>query len=185
MSQLIRLVYASHSVHKPNGGAVDPVVGSVLAQSRRNNPKNEIGGILFFGDGYFFQCLEGEAHKVIATYNRIVRDDRHTGAQVLLQRSIDERLFTDWSMKYIPAADGVKALLKKHGYRRFTPFEFSHDLIELLITRLHREQQGLSSANGRAATHGSGLLSVASDNVESPSPQPGLWQKLAARIGLS
>ncbi|MAD44122.1 MAG: blue light sensor protein [Oceanospirillaceae bacterium] len=176
MSQLIRFVYASRSVHTPANGAVDPVVGSILAQSRRNNPREQISGVLFFGDGYFFQCLEGEESKVIATFNRILKDDRHQDARVLMQEEISERLFTDWSMKYVPAAEGVQSLLKENGYRRFTPFEFSPHFINTLIRYFQQLQQTPSSGADEPLLPG---------QAKQPAAQNGILHRIAARLGFS
>ena len=61
MSKLVQLIYASRATFAPNlaSGGIEKEVGRVLVQSRRNNPKKEIGGVLYYGDGCFFQCLEG------------------------------------------------------------------------------------------------------------------------------
>lgn len=140
MSHLIRLVYASRSVNSPESGAVDPAIGSILSQSRRNNQKAAVGGVLFFGDGYFFQCLEGEESAVTATYARILKDKRHHDARVLSKQPADSRLFSDWSMKFVPAADDVQRLLQQHGYQRFTPFSFSGAFVNELLTYFRQAQ---------------------------------------------
>ncbi len=140
MSDLIRLVYASRSNSDVPTGAVDPAVGSILAQSRRNNQQQAIGGVLFFGDGYFFQCLEGEASAVQATYERILLDERHRDARILLQETVATRLFARWSMKFVPTAEAVQALLQQHGHRQFAPFEFSPDFTRLLLQQLQQAQ---------------------------------------------
>ncbi|QQD23662.1 blue light sensor protein [Venatoribacter cucullus] len=142
MNHLIRLVYASRSTQASQRGSVESSIGSILAQSRRNNQKDQIGGVLFFGDGYFFQCLEGEESQVLQTYARITRDSRHTGATILQNKPITKRLFNDWSMKYVPAAHEVQALLKREGYRRFVPLEFSLPMIEMLLDYFQRAQAG-------------------------------------------
>ncbi|QQD20957.1 blue light sensor protein [Oceanospirillaceae bacterium ASx5O] len=142
MTNLIRLVHASRSTQASQRGSVESSIGSILAQSRRNNQKDQIGGVLFFGDGYFFQCLEGEESQVLQTYARITRDSRHTGATILQNKPITKRLFNDWSMKYVPTATEVQALLKREGYRRFVPLEFSLPMIEMLLDYFQRAQAG-------------------------------------------
>lgn len=142
MTHLIRLVYASRSTQTSQRGNVESSIGSILAQSRRNNQKDQIGGVLFFGDGYFFQCLEGEESQVLQTYARITRDSRHTGATILQNKPITKRLFNDWSMKYVPTANEVQALLSREGYRRFLPLEFSLPMIEMLLDYFQRAQAG-------------------------------------------
>ena len=63
---LIRLAYASRASFRPSGNAsgVEPEVGRILMTSLRNNPREGIVGGLYYGDGYFFQYLEGEGDAV-------------------------------------------------------------------------------------------------------------------------
>jgi hypothetical protein len=49
------------------------VVDSILEQSRRNNPKAGITGILCFSDDLFVQVLEGGRDDVCELYNTIAR----------------------------------------------------------------------------------------------------------------
>lgn len=161
MNNLIRLVYASRSTQSPQRGNLDSSIGSILAQSRRNNQRDQIGGVLFFGDGYFFQCLEGDEQQVLRTYERIIRDSRHQDAAILMNKTITTRLFTDWSMKYVPTADEVQALLKRDGYKRFDPMQFSQPMIEMLLDYFKRAQAGEA-------------LPVTAANQE----RPGLWQRM-------
>src|SRR5690606_21812298 len=142
MNHLIRLVYASRSTQLSRRGNVESSIGSILAQSRRNNQKDRISGVLYFGDDYFFQCLEGQENQVLQTYARISQDHRHTDTKVLINKPIAKRLFTNWSMKYVPAAHEVQALLKREGYRRFVPLEFSLPMIEMLLDYFQRAQAG-------------------------------------------
>ena len=81
MNPLIRLIYASKSTNPAadNYGGVQVDVGRILMQSRKNNPKFEIGGVLYFSNNYFFQCLEGRQDVVNKLYNRIAEDQREPG----------------------------------------------------------------------------------------------------------
>lgn len=135
MSQLIEQVYASRSAFEVNqsSGGVAPEVARILAQSRRNNQKLEIGGLLYYGDGCFFQCLEGEEEKVEALFRRIRRDPRHRDIQVLSRRKIDQRRFGDWFMKYVPAEAGVRQFLADRGMRSFDPYAFDHKSIAEML----------------------------------------------------
>ena len=49
-------------------------VGEILRQSRNNNAKQGISGILLYSDGNFMQALEGEKEAVEQTFARISRD---------------------------------------------------------------------------------------------------------------
>ena len=131
---LIRLIYASRATFEDAGaGGVEPQVGRILMQSRRNNPRQAIGGVLHYGDGRFLQCLEGERDAVNALYNRIARDDRHADVQVLSAGGVAERYFANWSMKYVPVEETIKHTLREHGLREFDPYRFNEALVDDLL----------------------------------------------------
>lgn len=103
MGDLLRLVYASRSTFEPcaDCGGKEPVIVDILAQSRRNNEPRNIGGVLCYGDGFFFQCLEGERGAVEELYDRLLGDPRHRDVTLLSKRPVQQRMFKLWSMKYM------------------------------------------------------------------------------------
>ena len=68
MTNLIQMIYISRSTFAQaeitNG--IEPNVARILLKSRANNKKNGLVGVLYFGNGCFFQCLEGAAETVQA-----------------------------------------------------------------------------------------------------------------------
>jgi len=73
---------------------------AILEASRRHNTRNNITGMLLFGDGAFLQVLEGDPITVEATYRRIEADPRHHGIIIVEDTQIDERDFGPWSMAF-------------------------------------------------------------------------------------
>ncbi|UXD86448.1 BLUF domain-containing protein [Thalassolituus hydrocarboniclasticus] len=144
---LIRLVYASHASFSVGNDRIDPRLGRILTQSRSNNARREIGGVLYLGDGYFLQCLEGEAAAVDALYQRICEDSRHHNQVILSRSTIEKRLFRNWSMKYIPAEKSVRTFLRSRGYDYFNPFELSQDDLDLLVQYFHELQVNIRDAS--------------------------------------
>ncbi len=129
-SDLVRLTYASTATFAPNQyGGIEVEVGRILTQSRRNNRDRQVGGVLHYGQGYFFQALEGERQAVNETYARIEGDPRHRDVKTLSFNPVSERLFQDWSMKYVPVQNHIQALLERHGIP-FDPYRFNHAFIE-------------------------------------------------------
>lgn len=129
-SNVVRLTYASAATFESNpSGGIEVEVARILAASRRNNRAREIGGVLHYGDGYFFQALEGERESVEELYNRIAEDPRHADIKVLSYIDVDERMFPDWSMKYVPLEDQIQRLLDRHGIS-FNPYQFNDTIIE-------------------------------------------------------
>jgi hypothetical protein len=133
-----QIIYISRSTFKPNpaSNGIEPNVARILAKSRVNNRKNGLVGVLYFGDGCFFQCLEGEEAAVDKLYQRLLHDDRHTDIKLLSKKSIDELSFADWSMKYVPLEDKMNSLLIANGYKSFNPYLFSTHMIEKVLELL-------------------------------------------------
>ena len=152
MSELIRLIYASKATFAPAAAAqgVEPTVARILMQSRRNNSQCNIGGVLYFGDGHFFQALEGERKAVNDTYQRIAADARHQQVTILSLRTIEQRLFSDWSMKYVAAEQAVRAFISSRDYLRFAPLHFSEREAEALIEFFHQHRESGQPAPNRS-----------------------------------
>ena len=138
-TDLIRLVYASRANFPAgtNNATLNADVARILMQSRKNNPANGLVGALYFGDGCFFQCLEGPAEAVDGLYTRLHRDPRHTDLKVLSRVAIDRLTFSKWFMKFVPNASSVRDVLSKHGIYNFDPYSFNaaiiSDMINLLV----------------------------------------------------
>jgi hypothetical protein len=56
--------------------------------------------MLLYQNGTFMQMLEGEKQPVLNLYDKITKDDRHTGIHTVLEGDIEERNFEDWSMGF-------------------------------------------------------------------------------------
>ena len=96
-----RLIYLSST---PNRISPDDIQ-SILAQSRQNNARDHITGLLIFHDGSFLQILEGEKDEVLTCYRRINRDTRHSGCIILQSEDVPARQFGEWDMAYVPFAE--------------------------------------------------------------------------------
>lgn len=139
MPNLVRLIYISRSAAPAKSSqAVDPVVARILAKSRANNRKNGLVGVLYFGDGCFFQCLEGEAAAVDTLYAKLEQDPRHRDLKVISRTPIGSPTFEAWSMKYVPIERDVAALLQRHGMRVFDPYQFNAAITADMLDLLHK-----------------------------------------------
>lgn len=78
----------------------DEELRAILAQSRRNNERVGVTGLLLYVEQNFIQVLEGEEAAVRETYRRIAQDDRHRNIIKLLDEPIEDRLFRGWSMGF-------------------------------------------------------------------------------------
>ncbi|MFP3490397.1 BLUF domain-containing protein, partial [Staphylococcus sp. SIMBA_130] len=66
-----------------------------------SNHTNNITGILCYGNGYFFQCVEGSEQALTNLKNRLLVDDRHKDLEILDFSEITERRFGSWSLRSI------------------------------------------------------------------------------------
>ena len=138
MADLLRLVYASKINFEPasNDKSTDPVIAGILAQSRRNNEPNHIGGVLCYGDGFFFQCLEGSRPVVEQLYDRLLNDDRHREVTLLSKRPVAHRMFQLWSMKFTNVDAKIRKMLQIENLESFQPHSFSDLMVERLLIEL-------------------------------------------------
>ncbi len=134
MSNLLRMVYVSTTTRPvKDGSGIQVDVGRILMQARKNNPALKIGGVLYFNNNYFFQCLEGDQQDVNQLFQKISEDPRHKDVQTVSVKRISERRFADWSMKYVTVDEHVMTLLQQHGLSEFKPYEFDEDMIDKML----------------------------------------------------
>ncbi|MFP7723009.1 BLUF domain-containing protein [Lysobacter sp. A3-1-A15] len=174
MSNLVQIVYISRSTFKPFPAerGIEPTVARILAQSRINNARRGLVGALYFGDGCFFQCLEGESDEVDRLYAALLEDPRHSDLKVLSRRPIDHSGFESWSMKYVPLDAPMKELLGQRGMATFDPYHFDEEtvrrVLELLRTRVEAapavhpaDVQGEADGAGKALRYARWALGTA------------------------
>jgi hypothetical protein len=135
MNTLLRMVYVSTTTNPVNTaiGGVQKDIGRILMQARKNNPAQKIGGVLYFSNNYFFQCLEGEQEAVNCLYNKILADPRHKNVQSVSVKRINKRQFANWSMKYVASEDKVTRLLRDNGFTTFNPYDFDENMIDKML----------------------------------------------------
>lgn len=138
MSDLVQIVYVSRSTFTtmPPERGIEPSVARILAQSRVNNAKRGLVGALYFGDGCFFQCLEGRTADVDRLYAALLQDPRHTDLKVLVRRPIERTGFSTWAMKYVPLDAEMKALLRELGMPTFDPYRFDDAAVARVLDML-------------------------------------------------
>jgi Sensors of blue-light using FAD len=138
VSDLVQIVYVSRSTFTPMPAeqGIEPSVARILAQSRINNARRGLVGALYFGDGCFFQCLEGREDEVDRLYAALLQDPRHTDLKVLARRPIDRTSFATWSMKYVPLDAPMKALLRQQGLAGFDPYRFDEATVGKVLEML-------------------------------------------------
>lgn len=132
---LVRLLYASRAA----APLTESVIEDILTQSRRNNPRQGITGILCCSGEQFMQVLEGGRDEVCELFNAIVRDPRHSKVRILSYEEIPERRFGGWTMGQVDINKVNASLLLKYAEKaELNPFASSGRaglaLLEELIT---------------------------------------------------
>ena len=80
----------------------DNSLTNIFDTSEKNNPEKGITGCLLIGSNSYLQFLEGPSLAVEELYSKIKIDSRHKNVKKLHDQSIDEKLFSSWSMKFTP-----------------------------------------------------------------------------------
>lgn len=143
MSKLVQLVYISRS-NLPEMGRNDiiaPQVAQILSKSRRNNRARRIVGALYYGNGFFYQCLEGEEKDLLALYETLKTDPRHTDLLIVSFKPIEQKSFGEWEMKYVPAEKDINRMLSAFGMSKFDPYRFDERMNKRMLQLLLREPE--------------------------------------------
>lgn len=93
---MINLVYLSSSTRLMQTDEL----ADLLSQSRENNARLDITGMLAYKEGNFIQALEGPEAAVTSLFTKIEQDPRHTGVLRLIKDRIEARQFASWSMAF-------------------------------------------------------------------------------------
>ena len=98
---LLALLYVSDMV-APDAGEV----ARICTQSRVNNLRDDITGLLLFDGKAFCQYVEGPPPAMAGLRERLERDPRHTRMRVLQFGATDgSRRFPSWRLGYAFSAD--------------------------------------------------------------------------------
>jgi Sensors of blue-light using FAD len=94
---LTQIIYAS----KPFGFTAG-VLDDILTIARARNARDAITGTLICRGDMYLQLIEGPEAAIQSTYARICADDRHLEVNLLVSRTVDDRLFPGWAMRDDP-----------------------------------------------------------------------------------
>lgn len=148
MPQLTRIIYISRSTFRStkSNAVIEPNVGRILTQSRINNQRNGLVGVLYFGDGCFFQCLEGEQSAVDRLYARLQADERHKDIKLISQENISALSYGEWAMKFVPIERDMTRLLKEGGFTSFDPYRFDNAMVQKVMNLLRTSKRPTTDA---------------------------------------
>lgn len=159
MKKLLQVIYISRSTFESQEtiNKIEPNVARILAKSRINNRLNGLVGVLYFGDGVFFQCLEGDEDAVNTLLKKLEADSRHKDLKIISKKYIDKLSFGDWAMKFAPLDEQIKQFLKEHHFQTFDPYLFSGEItnkfLNLLFNAHDSSELQLPSTSNTAINH--------------------------------
>ena len=114
---LCQLVYLSHITS--TGLASASTLNDIAEVAIERNQADNITGILCYGNGYFFQCVEGSEQALTNLKNRLLVDDRHKDLKIFDFSAIDERRFEGWSLRSITLE---RWMVNEPRLKSFMPF---------------------------------------------------------------
>lgn len=94
--KLVQLIYTSTA----SAGLGEGEVLDILRKSQGANLARKITGLLLYRDGCFLQLLEGDEGEVMALFERISRDPRHSGVIPLWEGPAERAAMPTWAMAY-------------------------------------------------------------------------------------
>jgi len=74
---------------------------ALLEQSRANNKKYGVTGILLYFKKHFLQVLEGEKDTIFELLRKIRSDQRHASVIMVWDQPIEKRNFENWTMAFV------------------------------------------------------------------------------------
>ncbi len=95
---IMQIIYTSQPF-----GFDEAMLGGILVQARRNNPRWEMTGCLICRQDLYLQLLEGPEAALDTLFNKIKADDRHLEVTLLSRATVSTRMFPDWAMRHDPA----------------------------------------------------------------------------------
>lgn len=137
---LIRLTYFSRSRLDHWYGSKDCGIAEILATSVANNSRDCITGALICDDRWFLQALEGAENKVSATFERILRDQRHRDVSLVTMQPVAERRYPNFAMVCLCHGQDNNDLFRHYAEdESFDPRQMRadrlSDLIEAVVQR--------------------------------------------------
>lgn len=164
LQQFVYISRANFAGHR-QGRGVPPEVGRILIQSRLNNPRRGLVGALYYGNGYFFQCLEGTPKAIDTLYADLLDDPRHRDLKVLHRQDIRAPSFSEWEMKYVPDAAQVSDLMRRSGMDAFDPYRFAPATVGAMVELLRKGSEGMPQAKRAGMPAGASRRRVARGTV--------------------
>ena len=123
MPDLYQLVYVSRitSIGLSSASTLNDIAETAI----KNNKATQVTGIMCYGNGSFFQYVEGSEQALTNLKNRILMDDRHKDMHILDFSAVDKRRFTGWSLRSITLERWMLSDSKVKALMPFKPHDWA------------------------------------------------------------
>jgi len=118
MADLFALTYLSEETRSLLPEELD----AILLDARLFNAAEQVTGVLFYGDGRFFQLLEGSEEGVKKTFKRLSSASSHNNLRVLSQGPVAARMFESWHMGFVRAPTTAMQGLSQAAWEEAFPY---------------------------------------------------------------
>jgi len=136
----VRLLYVS-KIARVDSGLKQNLI-NILDEAIDFNYRNGVTGVLYYGHGYFVQCLEGNKNIIDDLfYNRIVKDERHINCEILYYAENQTCLFSQWTMKFSPINKKISEFFMQYHLEAFNPYLLTDETTEKFISILACEPE--------------------------------------------
>ena len=139
---IFQLCYASKKTS--NDETILKDLRDILTEARDFNTKHQIHGVLYYADGYFFQCLEGEEKHILMLLNKLRKDPRHHEIVLLKTCALKETNFYNWSMKYVGRNSKIQNYFKSLGHNSFAPNQLNEESLDAFLSFLYDVQPSVA-----------------------------------------
>lgn len=141
MNNYIRLTYASTTRSSP--ATIRQDLLAILNEAQLHNANHHIFGVLFYGNDYFFQCIEGKKQDIDQLYEKLLRDPRHKDVTLLSYEPISKPRFLGWNMKYVLQEPAILEFFASNQWEKFNPYALDKDLIEPFLNILVNHNESI------------------------------------------
>jgi hypothetical protein len=101
--RLCQLVYVSLA----NPELRSDELNQIVARSAIKNADRGITGVLISCGRQLMQLIEGDETAIDALFETIRKDPRHGQVELLIRKSVDRRMFSEWGMKLVDIRKGA------------------------------------------------------------------------------
>jgi hypothetical protein len=138
-----QLIYYSKSTWKDGDPSLLVQLRDIVTSAQRNNARAGVTGFLIFDKTWFVQILEGDRANVNEIYNKISRDKRHGGLNIINMRDAETRSFPSWAMGSAIRSPEMQGIYLQHGIGgHLDPIQLKSDQVIKLALALQAFEEG-------------------------------------------